>query len=197
MTRPILLTMGDAPPLCRHPTLGTAVRAVDCYALTNDELAHASALLIGMHCDQIELERRRSTLDAFVASGGCVVVCGQVTRPFLGGLTPMSWLDGYRLDDLAVRRVADHPVWDGVDPSELTFRRGVAGFYGRAYWPQPPPGALIVHSLGDAEHPLDVIYGHGAGEVLVHGGNDLWAYHDAHDSTARMTPQLLTWLASR
>ncbi|MDQ4025805.1 MAG: hypothetical protein M3217_10010 [Actinomycetota bacterium] len=197
MSRPILLTMGDAPPLCRHPTFAAAVRAIDCYALTDDDLAAAGALLVGMHCDQIELERRRPALDAFVAAGGCVVVCGQVTRPFLSGLVPMRWLDGYRLDDLAVRRVAEHPVWDGVDPSELTFRRGVAGFYGRAYWPHPPSGALVVHCLGDAGHPLDVIYRHGDGEVLVHGGNDLWTYHDADDSTARMTPQLLDWLTAR
>jgi len=191
-----MVTMGDEPALCRHPQLGPAVRAVDCYALGPEHLTRASAILIGTHCDQLALQARRTLLDAFVAGGGRAAVCGQVTRPFLAGLEPVRWLEDYRLEDLQVRRVAEHPVWAGVEPEDLTFRRGVAGFYGRAYLPSVPDGALVVHALGEIDRPLDVVYHYGEGAVLVHGGNDLWGYLHAPDTAARMTPQLLEWLGA-
>jgi len=192
----VVMTMGDEPALCRDHRLGPAVRAVDCYALGPQHLATASAILIGTHCDQLALEARRPLLDAFVAGGGRAAVCGQVTRRFLAGLEPMRWLEDYGPEDLQVRRMAEHPVWTGVQPEHLTFRRGVAGFYGRAYLPSVPDGALVIHALGDADRPLDAVYDHGKGAVLVHGGNDLWGYLHAPDTAARMTAQLLDWVGA-
>lgn len=79
---------------------------------------------------------------------------------------------------------------------DLTFRRGVAGFYGRGYYPDLPPEALVVHGIGVDARPLDAVYPHGAGEVLLHGGNDLWGYAGDDTTAARMTPQLVGWLLS-
>ncbi len=92
--------------------------------------------------------------------------------------------------------MAEHPVWAGVEPEDLTFRRGVAGFYGRAYLPSLPDGALIVHALGEIDRPLDAVYHYGEGAVLVHRGNDLWGYLHAPNTAARMTPHLLDWLGA-
>ncbi|MFX9031475.1 hypothetical protein ABTN13_20280, partial [Acinetobacter baumannii] len=79
------------------------------------------------------------------------------------------------LADLTVHRLADHPVWAGVDGGDLTFRRGVAGFYGRV-WHDAPAGALIVNGIGPERRPLDFTYAVGAGTILFHGGNDLTGY---------------------
>lgn len=189
----VLLTMGEPdPPLLRHPAAAGRVRAVDCYRLTRAVMHGARALLVGMHADQRHLAASRTTVEGFVRSGGRLVVCGQVALPFLTGLSPFRPLAAPGLDDLAVHRVGTHSVWAGVEPADLTLRRGVAGFYGRG-WHRPPRAATVVHALGRGRHPLDFVYRLGRGEVLLHGGNDLWSWDDGPGTTARLVPQLLGW----
>jgi len=183
---------GDAPALACHPVGAGRVRGVDCYELCPETLAGAAAILVGIHVDQRHLQSLSSMLDSFVTGGGRAVICGQVAIPFMGGLSPFRPLEGYGVDDLAVHSIQAHPVWAGVDLGDITFTRGVAGFYGRG-WHEPPDDALVVNGLGPSRLALDYVYPYGSGEVLVHGGNDLWGWADATNSAARLTHQLLEW----
>jgi hypothetical protein len=189
----VLVTMGDDDPaLVRHVQGAGRVRGVDCYRLCPETLAGAAAILVGVHVDQRHLRSLSPMLDSFVAAGGRAVICGQVAIPFLTGLSLFRPLERYGVDDLVVHALQDHPVWAGVDLGDVTFTRGVAGFYGRG-WHQPPDEALVVNGLGPSRLPLDYVYPLGSGEVLVHGGNDLWDWAEATNSSARLTPQLLEW----
>ncbi|MCG6206532.1 hypothetical protein LPW26_17930 [Rhodopseudomonas sp. HC1] len=190
-------------PFCGHKTSSAAwaerlaaldcnVRDVDLYALDATLLGSADALLIGMHMDQRFLQANTALLDNYVAAGGRVVISGHVAHPFLTGLSPVQPLDGGSIADLTVSRATTHPIWDGVALDDLTFRRGVAGFYGHA-WHVPPDGATVIHTLGPAARPLDFIYPLGRGTVLLHGGNDLWSF-GGDDTSRRLLPQLITWL---
>lgn len=173
--------------------LDCVVRDVDLYALDKCLLENTTALLIGMHMDQRFLQANTALLDDFVARGGRVAISGHVAHPFLAGLSPVQPLDGGGIADLAVARAVAHPIWDGVALDDLTFRRGVAGFYGHA-WHAPPEGATVIHTLGPARRPLDFIYPYGRGDVLVHGGNDLWSFGGGDDTTRHLLPQLAAWL---
>lgn len=169
------------------------IQSADIYSFDTQSLEEFSALLISMHVDQRFLAARAGRLDRFVEDGGTVSVNGQIAYPFLIGLTLFHPLRDYRVQDLNVRREVTHPVWEGVEEDQLTFRRGVAGFYGRG-WHQPPDGAIVIHSIGADRHPVDFVYQVGKGRVLFHGGNDLWQYAGASDTTGRIVPQLLEWL---
>jgi hypothetical protein len=171
----------------------TRVHSVGQYAFDGLALEQCGALLISMHADQRFLAARRDRLDEFVRHGGTVVANGHVAYPFLSGLAPFQPIENYRLADLAVNRERPHPIWEGVASEDLTFRRGVAGFYGRG-WHQPPEGASVHNSLGPHRRPLDFIYRLGQGRVLFHGGNDIWQFASGDDSTRRIVPQLLCWL---
>ncbi|MGX7743339.1 hypothetical protein [Rhodopseudomonas parapalustris] len=190
-------------PFCGHRTssaawaerltgLDCSIRDVDLYTLDAALLGSADALLIGMHMDQRFLQANTALLDDYVAAGGRVAISGHIAHPFLTGLGPVQPLGGGSIADLTVSRAAPHPIWDGVALHDLTFRRGVAGFYGHA-WHTPPDGAAVIHTLGPEARPLDFIYRHGRGEVLMHGGNDLWSF-GSDDSTRRLLPQLIAWL---
>ncbi|HSV68183.1 MAG TPA: hypothetical protein VLJ59_20135 [Mycobacteriales bacterium] len=190
----VVLTMGRPSPYARD---FAAVGEVDLYRLADVDLDEVPGLLIGGGVDQVFLAGQRARLDGWVSAGGRVAVCGQVHRPFLTGLVPFEPLAYRGTDDLRVTRRADHPVWAGVELDDLTFRRGVAGFYGRGWYPAQPPGTLVVHGIGPDRLALDYVYPFGAGEVLVHGGNELWGYHDEPNTSARMAPQLLGWMSGR
>ncbi|QLH71340.1 hypothetical protein [Rhodopseudomonas palustris] len=172
--------------------LPCTIRDVDLYALDAELLNGADALLIGMHMDQRFLQANTALLGDYVAAGGIAVVSGHIAHPFLPGLSPVQPLGGGGLADLTIARTQSHPIWDGVALDDLIFRRGVAGFYGHA-WHMPPEGATVIHTMGPEARPLDFIYRHGRGEVLMHGGNDLWSF-GGDDSTRRLLPQLMSWL---
>jgi hypothetical protein len=189
-----VLTMGAGSALADDARFAGLVADLDLYRLPDADLAGGRALLLGPHVDQLFLAAHGRVLDGFLRLGGRLVVCAQVVRPFAPGL-PLFVPVRYRgVPDLTVHRLADHPVWRGVRTHDLTFRRGVAGFYGRGYYPGLPTGALVVHGLGTPPLPLDAVYPVGAGEVLLHGGNDLWGYAGEDTSAARMAPQLVDWL---
>ncbi|WP_037066753.1 hypothetical protein [Pseudonocardia acaciae] len=194
MPAPVLVpTMGTSSALGVHAECAD----LDLYALPSADLTGVRGMLLGAHVDQVFLRAHRPLLDDFVRGGGRLVVCGQVVLPFVAGLCPFAPLAYRSVADLTVHRLAEHPVWHGVDTADLTFRRGVAGFYGRGHYPELPASALVVHGLGPQRLPLDAVYPHGSGEVLVHGGNDLWGYAEDDTTAARMTPALLGWVLGR
>jgi hypothetical protein len=183
---------GAMAKLAAHPDAMGKIASRDVYALERLDLNDYGALLVSMHLDQRYLAGRAAQIDNFLRNGGTVIANGHLAYPFLPGMTGVHALENYGLRDLAVKRLADHPVWEGVSEHDLTFRRGVAGFYGRA-WHDPPEGAVVVHALGMADRPVDFIYPVGRGRVLFHGGNDLWQYGGS-DSAGRILQQLLRWI---
>lgn len=184
---------GAAARLARQPGIAGHIAGLDQYAFDEAGLAGRRALVIGMHCDQRFLAGRAGLIADFLRHGGRVVASGHHAYPILPGIGGFAAAERPTLADLTIHRLVDHPVWTGVDGADLTFRRGVAGFYGRV-WHDPPDGALIVNGIGPDRRPLDFIYGVDAGTVLFHGGNDLTGYGSADDSSGRILPQLLDWM---
>ncbi|MGO3741743.1 hypothetical protein [Kerstersia sp.] len=159
-------------------------------------LASLHVLLIPANADQRFLMTLQPQLEQWLLAGGTMVINGHVAYPFLRWLLPFEVQPCPGLAGLQVARAAPHPVFDGVDPAHLTYRRGVAGFYARGANP-PPPGALVLNTLGPGQQPIDwLLVLPGGGRLLVHSGNDLWMYANGQDSAARIVPQLFDWLAS-
>jgi hypothetical protein len=187
------LTMGRPSPLEGEGCVETR----DVYDLARLDLTDVQGILVGMGVDELYLGRHGHLLDDFVVGGGVFVACAHFARPYLTGMCAFVPIDHHRPSDLEVHRLAPHPVWEGVRGEDLTFRRGVAGFYGRGGYRALPDGATVVNTIGRERLPLDFHYPLGSGEILVHGGNDLWGYRGDENTSARMTPQLLRWVLDR
>lgn len=185
------------PPLLTRPGLQAQVHGIDMYDLPGTDLAAFDALLIGTGADQRVLAEQRGRLQSFLEAGGAIVFCGHIAYPFLDGLAEFVPLARYRVEDLMVAPAAPHNVFDGVDPQQLTFRRGVAGFYGRGHNP-PPPGAVVLNVLGPARVPVDWVRHYGRhGVLLVHAGNDLWGYLPEQEGGADLPARLDRWITQR
>ncbi|MFE7622900.1 hypothetical protein [Streptomyces sp. NPDC057509] len=182
---------------------------VDVYALSEDLLdGTVKGLTITGNIDQIHLERKGALLEEFVRRGGRVLVNGHVVRPFLPGLTPWRALDHRGPKDLRITPVTPHPVFEGIDHTELLFRTGVpgtptgeelarvgvAGFYGRGYYSHLPEGATVINGIGPQALPIDVVHPLGDGQVMLHGGNDLISFADPDRSTRFLGKRLHAWL---
>lgn len=127
---------------------------VDLYRLPHTDLSSVRGLIIGGGSDQIFLERNKHLLTEFVTSGGRVAVMGHVLTEFLPGLGVWRKLAYTGPKDLAITLGDPHPVWAGVDPVDLSTRKGVTGFYARGYIDKIPVDAHVATRIGRHALPL-------------------------------------------
>ncbi len=173
--------------------LGEAVEPLDIYELPDLDLDRFSGLLIPGSVDQEWLHLHREVIEAFLNEGRVVVFSGHLFRPWLPGASSFvpKRISSFR--DYTVKVVKPHPVFAGVKPEDLTFRKGVAGFFARGHHP-PPPGAEVLLALADGEPITYCDRSSSRGTILLHSGNDLWGYAGDESTAGRMVPQLMDWI---
>jgi hypothetical protein len=151
------------------------VERVDCYALGSTALARYAVLIITPTVDQEQLARHRGAIRNFLHGGGVVIFGGHLHRDWLPGASPFVPLAERSLATYRVVEVADHPIFRGVQPSELTYRRGVAGFFARGHHPVPD-GAQVLTRLAGGEPATYLDQVSTAGTILVQASSDLLGY---------------------
>ena len=195
--RTVLLTVraGERPVWLDRTPAGVRIDPVAETDLAGLPPNEVGGLLVPMHVDQQLFAANPAWVEAFLTAGGSLVFNGLLAYPFLPELRPFEPLARRSVDALRVRIEAPtHPIFAGIDADELTFRRGVAGFYGRGQTP-PPAGAVVLTTLDRGRVPLDWEWRRpGGGRLLMHPGNDLWMFRDDTSSAGRLLPQLLDWV---
>lgn len=172
------------------------IDARDIYDLPTLDLSGYRGMALSSACDQEFLLKHAQVVRDFLDSGKVLSFSGHLFRPWLPGagmFTPKT-IRSYR--DYVVRLVQEHPVFTGVDENDLTFRKGVAGFFARGHH-APPPGAEIIARLVDPVTGEPIVYVDRVstrGVILVHAGNDLLASVDRDSTAGRIAGQLLHWM---
>ena len=177
-------------------SLRDALDAQDIYDLPSLDLGAYRALAITSACDQEFLLEHAQPIRQFLDQRKVLVFSGHLFRPWLPGAGMFQPKTIRSHHDYTVRLVKQHPVFDGVREDDLTFRKGVAGFFARGHH-EPPPGAEILARLVDAEHGEPIVYVDRvstAGVILVHAGNDLLASVDRDSTAGRIAPRLIRWM---
>jgi hypothetical protein len=151
------------------------VERVDCYALGSTPLARYAVLIVTSTVDQEHLARHRGVIREFLDSGGVVIFGGHLYRDWLPGASPFVPLAERSLATYQVVEVADHVIFHGLRPDELTFRRGVAGFFARGHHPVPD-GAQVLTRLAGGEPATYLDRVSTAGTILVQASSDLLGY---------------------
>lgn len=187
------------------------VETVDLYSFDEVNLHDYSGLVISGSCDQVYLSRRAERLTSWVKAGGRLLVNGHPLAPMVEGIPQIRKLEFHGLDDVWLTSVGVHPIWRGIEltdvllrtgvPGEHSFEElkeiGVAGFYARNYLAGLPDGARVITGLGPNRLPVDVAYPLGRGEVVVHAGNDLAGFASEHKgvSTDRLEGNIVEFLS--
>lgn len=163
------------------------------YELHETDLARYAAVLLPAHLDQRYFGKMSDKMSAWLDGGGTLVFNGHVAWPMLPEFNRFVPIEKRSLEYLRIHRIAGHPVFEGVDMNDLTYRRGVAGFYARGCNP-PPEGAVPLTGVGPDKVPCDWVYERpGGGRILMHAGNDLWMYAGDSTTAHRIVPQLMAW----
>jgi hypothetical protein len=154
-------------------------------------------LLTTTHLDQIGLLDHLPEIERLLGRGGRWFFNGHVMRPFVPGLRNFVPLDKPRRADLALTRLAEHPIFAGIDQKSLEENRGVAGFYGRGHNPLPP-GGLAVTGIGPRTLPIDWDWATPlGGRFFSHAGNDLVGMGGSAGHGPLLAERILHWLEGR
>lgn len=200
MTAPVVLIQFRAgpPPSSFAPAIAAGrLRTIVQSALAPGDIAGAAGVIVGMHCDQIDLAARAEEFSVFFAKGGRLAYNGHLLRPFVAGLGTFRVLESQRLPDYQLVRLNPHPIFADIDPAGLVKRKGVAGFYGRGHVP-PPEGALAVTGIGPQRLPIDWEWRlPSGGAIFMHAGNELWTIADHPETTALLSDRLVAWCEGR
>ncbi|MGH3974335.1 MAG: hypothetical protein ACRDS9_13560, partial [Pseudonocardiaceae bacterium] len=162
----------------RNPDSGEwsgRIERVDCYTLGSTELARYAGLIITPNVDQEYLARKRHVIRNYLDGGGVVVFGGHLHTSWLPGASAFVPLANRSLAGYRVVEVADHPIFRGKQRDELTFRRGVAGFFARGHHPLPARAEVLTRlSGGEPATYLDRVST--AGTIVVQATSDLLSY---------------------
>lgn len=192
----IWLQSGHAAPpeQVRDAAQAGRVTILDQADLTLAALMAHRGLITGMLFDQNAAMALRPALTRFLDAGGRWVFNGHLVRPLIEGMGPYRPIPHPKRADLVLTAQVAHPVFDGIDLSELEANNGVAGFYGRGSNP-PPAGAVVLNTLGDGI-PVDWVWHRpGGGAILCHAGNDLAQIATMHGLGAPIWAGLIDWAA--
>jgi len=177
-------------------TLRDAIDPHDIYDLPGINLGQYRGLIVSSGCDQEFLLEYADVIWRFLNEGKVLAFSGHLFRPWLPGAGMFEPKTIRSFHDYTVRIVAEHPVFMGVREEDLTFRRGVAGFFARGHH-RPPAGAEVLVRLVDPEDGEPIVYVDRvstAGVILVHAGNDLIASVDRDSTAGRIAEQLVGWM---
>jgi len=184
------------PKAISAPPGAHRIDILDQYAFTPDALTGKDAILLGQHLDEHHLSGFKAILDGFFEDGGGIAVMGPVARPFLTVLSPHLAVGNGQRDDWVLENAADHPLMHEVDAHDLTYRKGVVGFWARGTI-APHPGATVLTRFAATGAVADWAWEkENGGRLYVHPGNDVWGYAGEPNSSARVFPQLLDWMAA-
>lgn len=193
--------ISEGPPShIEHDFIRESVEPLDMYELSEANLEKYAALMVTGNVDQEFLHRERDIVRAFLDAGKVLVFSGHLSRPWLPGAGTFVPKEIRSFRDYEIRKAKEHPIFEGVEEKDLTFRRGVAGFFARGHNP-PPEGAEVLLTLPGDEPIAYVDRKSTRGVILASVCYDLLGFGlekmnaDApRTSASRIAPQLLAWI---
>lgn len=166
---------------------------IDQYKLPEADLRPYICLIIGGSCDQEFLTKHREIVRSFLDDGKINLFGGHLFRTWLPGGADFIPREIKSHEDYHITILEEKPFFEGVNPLELTYRKGVAGFFARGHHPLPE-GAVPLLALPGGEPTLYIDRNSTGGTLMVSSGATLLGFDRFQDSTQPITGRLLRWI---
>lgn len=177
-----------------NPFMTANFTLVDQYSLTEMDLSSFNCIVVHDFADQEYLYKNKSIIEDFLNEGKIVIFCGHLFKEWLPGcpiFTPRN-IQSHKDYEIFVEK--QHPIFDGVSTDDMTYNKGVAGFFSRVTHAPIPVNAEVLLTFHD-QMPITYIDRYSTkGTILVHAGRDLFALRMQNKSTDRISNQLLQWI---
>ncbi|MGM9927934.1 MAG: phosphate starvation-inducible protein PhoH [Bacillus sp. (in: firmicutes)] len=191
----LMLDAGNAFGLSRltNPYFQEHFTFIDQYDLEKADLKDFQCLVINGFVDQEFLVTQKEKIRDFLNMKKIVIFCGNLFCDWLPGGSNFIPKEINSFKDYVVSIAKPHPIFEDVESDDMTFNKGVAGFFARGHHPIPE-GAEVLLTLPGNE-PITYIDRHSTeGTILVHVGFDLFGNMNNNKTTDRISNQLLKWV---
>lgn len=167
---------------------------VDQYAFGALDLSPFKAIVVHDFIDQEYMYRQREKLAAYLNAGGIVVWSGHLVKEWLPGCAIFTPKEVTSHTDYELTFVSEHSVFAGVDTNDMTYNKGVAGFFARGSHTPIPDGAKALLTLPNDKVTTYIDRVTTKGTIFAHAGRDLFAQRGQGKTTDAISTQLLTWI---
>ncbi|HBZ81544.1 MULTISPECIES: phosphate starvation-inducible protein PhoH [Brevibacillus] len=179
-------------PRLKDPNYQDFFSFIDVYDLPGHDLSPYKCLVITGLIDQELLYKQKEQIRDFLDGGKVLVFSGNLFLPWLPGASAFVPKEIRNHSDYDVTIAKEHPIFAGVQTYDMTYNKGVAGFFARGHHPLPD-GAEVLLTLPGGEPITYIDRNSTKGTILVHSGNDLFGYNHPGKSTGRIALQLTEW----
>ena len=176
-----------------HPFYKQDFDVLDQYAFSEIDLENYKCIAVPSFIDQEYMATQKQKIHDFLNEGKILIFCGHLFRDWIPGASTFMPKEIKSFKDYAVHIQKDHMIFEGVKEDDMTYNKGVAGFFARGFY-QPPEQAEILLTLGENEVVTYIDPNTTRGTILLHAGNDLFSYMEANKTTDRISVQTLAWV---
>lgn len=166
---------------------------IEHYDLHETDLSPYICLIIGGSSDQEYLLKHKEIIANFLNEGKIIIFGGHLFRPWLPGGQDFIPREIKSHLDYHITILEEEPFFAGVNPLEMTYRKGVAGFFARGHHPMPE-GATPLLALPDGEPTLYIDRVTTKGTLMVSSGATLFGFEHFNDSTQPITQRAINWI---
>ena len=161
------------------------------YDLPYADLSAYAGLIITNFVEEAFLLEHKVILEKYLEEGGVIFSQVENSLPWLPGCG--NWVrSSIPIKDREFRYVEPvHRLFQGIDPYDLNYKKGVKGFLTRGYFDEIPPYAEVL--IVDQENkPILYIDRHTTNGVIIAGaGTALYHYGLKENSTKYLSEQIL------
>ncbi|MGN1386514.1 MAG: phosphate starvation-inducible protein PhoH [Bacillus sp. (in: firmicutes)] len=168
---------------------------IDIYSLPDVNLNDYKCLVITGFADQEFLYEERDIIRQFLDSKKVVVFSGNLVTDWLPGGKNFIAKEIKSFKDYEVSIAKPHPIFEGVIEDDMTYNKGVSGFFARGHHPLPEGAEVLLTLPGD--EPITYIDRQSTkGTIIVHVGFDLFGYMQSEPkkTTDRIGKQLIQFV---
>ena len=181
-------------PNVNNEKLRPKAKVIDQYDLEDYDLLGAGHkfMVIDEFVDQEYMTLCKDKIQAFLDQGNILLFQGHLFRHWIPGASLFVPKMIRHHSDYQIT-VLDHPIFEGVLSDDLTYNKGVAGFFSRGHHPLPEGAEVLLRLAG--EEPITYIDRNSSkGTIIMHAGRYLFGYESWSNSAARIADQLERFL---
>lgn len=163
------------------------------YDIPFADLSAYAGVIVTNFVEEAFLLEHKEIIEKYLNDGGVVLSQTENFLPWLPGcgnwmLSPIS------LKDREIRLTEPvHPMFTGIDPYDLNYKKGVRGFFSRGYLEAPEHSEVIVEDQ-EGKAIIYIDRKTTGGTIVAGAGTDLYRFGIQENSSRVLRQQILDWM---
>lgn len=176
-----------------YPDENITIEKVTQYEIATYDFTEFDVILVTNFADQENLYMHKNVIEKFLEDSKIVIFFGHLFRPWLP-CAPLFMPEKIKhFSDYNLYSQNDSAIFKGVLTEDMTFKKGVAGFFARGHYHADEN--CEIHLTFESGHVCAYADRHSTeGTIFVHAGRSLLGYHCEGKTTDVLRGQFIGWL---